>query len=100
MPYSNKHRAALAIDQPALDFPELLWKAYIDFEISKGEFERTRAQYERFLNRTKHLNMENTFGELPNNLKKRSKIYMEDGPAVHEEYIDYLFPEEMQANNL
>ena len=37
----------LAIDQPAL--------AYIDFEISVGEFERTRALYERLLNRTKHL---------------------------------------------
>ncbi|KAL6530874.1 Crooked neck-like protein 1 [Orobanche gracilis] len=45
----------LAIDQPALDMPELLWKAYIDFEISGFEFERTRALYERLLNRTKHL---------------------------------------------
>ncbi|KAG9132889.1 hypothetical protein Leryth_014832 [Lithospermum erythrorhizon] len=45
----------LAIDQPALDMPELLWKAYIDFEISECEFERTRALYERLLNRTKHL---------------------------------------------
>ncbi|KAL2544299.1 crooked neck protein [Forsythia ovata] len=45
----------LAIDQPALDMPELLWKAYIDFEISEGEYERTRALYERLLNRTKHL---------------------------------------------
>ncbi|MCD7445870.1 hypothetical protein HAX54_015595 [Datura stramonium] len=45
----------LAIDQPALDMPELLWKAYIDFKISEGEFERTRALYERLLNRTKHL---------------------------------------------
>ncbi|KAM3361450.1 hypothetical protein P3S68_016304 [Capsicum galapagoense] len=45
----------LAIDQPSLDMPELLWKAYIDFEISEGEFERTRALFERLLNRTKHL---------------------------------------------
>ncbi|EYU40035.1 hypothetical protein ABFS82_05G108900 [Erythranthe guttata] len=45
----------LAIDQPALDMPELLWKAYIDFEISESEFGRTRALYERLLNRTKHL---------------------------------------------
>ncbi|KAL3373788.1 hypothetical protein AABB24_005663 [Solanum stoloniferum] len=90
----------LAIDQPALDIPELLWKAYIDFEISEGEFERTRALYERLLNRTKHLNIENNFGELPKKLKKRRQIDMEDGPAVYEEYIDYLFPEEMPANNL
>ncbi|KAI3687458.1 hypothetical protein L1987_81154 [Smallanthus sonchifolius] len=45
----------LAIAQPALDMPELLWKAYIDFEIAEGEFERTRQLYERLLDRTKHL---------------------------------------------
>ncbi|XP_019091706.1 PREDICTED: crooked neck-like protein 1, partial [Camelina sativa] len=44
----------LAISQPALDMPEVLWKAYIDFEISQGEVERTRALYERLLDRTKH----------------------------------------------
>ncbi|RID54184.1 hypothetical protein BRARA_G01524 [Brassica rapa] len=72
----------LAISQPALDMPELLWKvlflsntlkesrnlrrllnrliiklsiiAYIDFEIAEGELERTRALYERLLDRTKH----------------------------------------------
>lgn len=27
----------LAISQAVLDMPELLWKAYIDFEIEKGE---------------------------------------------------------------
>ncbi|KAL0659480.1 hypothetical protein Bca4012_080065 [Brassica carinata] len=44
----------LAISQPALDMPELLWKTYIDFEISEKELERTRALYERLLDRTKH----------------------------------------------
>ncbi|CAA6661039.1 unnamed protein product [Spirodela intermedia] len=45
----------LAISQDALDMPELLWKAYIDFEISKGESGRVRQLYERLLQRTKHL---------------------------------------------
>lgn len=45
----------LAIDQPSLDTPELLWKAYIDFEISEREFDRTRALYETLLDRTKHV---------------------------------------------
>ncbi|PNX99598.1 crooked neck 1-like protein, partial [Trifolium pratense] len=45
----------LAIGQPALDMPELLWKTYIDFEISEFEFERARGLYERLLDRTKHL---------------------------------------------
>ncbi|XP_020098316.1 crooked neck-like protein 1 isoform X2 [Ananas comosus] len=45
----------LAIAQPTLDMPELLWKAYIDFEISEREYERTRQLYERLLDRTRHL---------------------------------------------
>ncbi|GBG68471.1 hypothetical protein CBR_g3016 [Chara braunii] len=45
----------LAISQPVLDTPELLWKGYIDFEISEGEIERTRSLYERLLERTKHV---------------------------------------------
>ena len=33
-----------------------VWQqAYIDFELSEGEFERTRELYERLLDRTKHL---------------------------------------------
>ena len=31
-----------------------VWQAYIDFEIAEGELERTRALYERLLDRTKH----------------------------------------------
>ncbi|KAF3333215.1 crooked neck-like protein 1 [Carex littledalei] len=44
-----------AIKQPALDMPELLWKAYIDFEISERNFENTRELYDSLLERTKHL---------------------------------------------
>ncbi|KAK0104776.1 NineTeen Complex (NTC) component [Cadophora gregata] len=45
----------LAIDQPVLDMPELLWKAYIDFEEEEGEYERTRKLYERLLDKTDHV---------------------------------------------
>lgn len=45
----------LAISQPALDMPELLWKAYIDFEFEEGERERTRTLYERLLEKSKHM---------------------------------------------
>lgn len=45
----------LAVDQPVLDMPELLWKAYIDFEEEEGEYERTRALYERLLAKTEHV---------------------------------------------
>nr|XP_010914300.1 crooked neck-like protein 1 [Elaeis guineensis] len=39
----------LAIAQPTLDIPELLCKTYIDYEISRGEYERTSQPYERSL---------------------------------------------------
>lgn len=45
----------LAINQPRLDMPELLWKAYIDFEISQDEPENARQLYERLLERTSHV---------------------------------------------
>ncbi|KAK4897261.1 NineTeen Complex (NTC) component, partial [Elasticomyces elasticus] len=45
----------LAVQQPQLDMPELLWKAYIDFEEDEGEYERTRRLYERLLEKTDHV---------------------------------------------
>ena len=45
----------LAISQPALDMPETLWKAYIDFEIVEESREGARALYERLLQRTQHV---------------------------------------------
>jgi len=45
----------LAISQNVLDMPELLWKAYIDFEEEEGEYERTRKLYERLLDKTDHV---------------------------------------------
>lgn len=45
----------LAIAQPRLDMPELLWKAYIDFEIGQDEPQNARQLYERLLERTTHV---------------------------------------------
>jgi len=45
----------LAVDQPQLDMPELLWKAYIDFEEEEGEYDSTRQLYERLLQKTDHV---------------------------------------------
>ena len=44
----------LAVAQPVLETPELVWKAYIDFEIGNEEWERTRALYRALLERSKH----------------------------------------------
>lgn len=45
----------LAVSQPVLDMPELLWKAFIDFEEEEEEYERARALYERLLLKTGHV---------------------------------------------
>ena len=45
----------LAIQQDILDMPELVWKAYIDFEEEEGEYEKTRDLYERLLAKTEHV---------------------------------------------
>jgi len=45
----------LAIQQTTLDMPEVLWKAYIDFEIQQEEYENARRLYHRLLQRTHHV---------------------------------------------
>ncbi|KDR21387.1 Protein crooked neck [Zootermopsis nevadensis] len=45
----------LAVNQPRLDMPELLWKAYIDFEVGLSETQKARELYERLLERTLHV---------------------------------------------
>ncbi|KAI3832263.1 hypothetical protein MKX03_011978 [Papaver bracteatum] len=44
----------LATEQLHLDMPELLWKAYIDFEISEHQYLNARALYEKLLIRSTH----------------------------------------------
>ena len=44
----------VGISQLELDMPELLWKAYIDFEEEEGEYDKTRDLYERLLEKANH----------------------------------------------
>eukprot|EP01038_Epipyxis_sp_PR26KG_P012813 gene12813-17176_t len=45
----------LAVNQLELDMPELLWKAFIDFEISEREYDNVRKLYERLLDKSSHV---------------------------------------------
>eukprot|EP00298_Acanthocystis_sp_HF-20_P028611 c7397_g1_i1.p1 GENE.c7397_g1_i1~~c7397_g1_i1.p1 ORF type:complete len:670 (+),score=269.04 c7397_g1_i1:38-2047(+) len=45
----------LAIAQPMLDMPEVMWKCFIDFEIANEAYDNVRDLYERLLERTKHM---------------------------------------------
>ena len=45
----------LAVEQPQIDMPEVLWKSFIDFETEQEEYEYTRNLYNRLLERTQHV---------------------------------------------
>jgi crooked neck len=45
----------LAIEEVAMNMPELVWKAYIDFEVENAELGKARELYERMLQRTTHV---------------------------------------------
>ena len=148
----------LAVNQPLMDMPELLWKAFIDFETEQEEFDNCRGLFERLLQRTQHVKvwlsyskfeiatgteegvgnarevfrrankahktasqteeramvleawreLERERGDaeslaevekvLPRRVKKRRKVYQEDGSdAGWEEYWDYVFPDDTSS---
>ena len=59
----------LAVNQPVLDMPELLWKSYIDFEIEQEEYGNVRNLYERLLERTQHVEVWLSFAKFEASLK-------------------------------
>ncbi|CAH8268222.1 unnamed protein product [Arabidopsis lyrata] len=79
----------LAISQPVLDTPELLWKAYIDFEISLGELERTRALYERLLDRTKHYKVWLSFAKFEASAAQDTDVILEHARAIFDRANTY-----------
>jgi len=44
-----------AVQQPVLNMPEQLWRAFVDFETEEEETDRARAVYRELLKRTKHV---------------------------------------------
>lgn len=53
----------LAVAQSYLDMPELVWKAYIDFEVGHGQVMTVRSVYRRLLDRSVHPKVWNSFAE-------------------------------------
>ena len=70
----------LSIQQPLLDMPEILWKAYIDFEIEEEEHDRVRSLYSSLLERTKHVKVWVSFAKFEAGIEEASRardIYRE-----------------------
>ncbi|KAL6911157.1 TPR-like protein [Trichoderma evansii] len=80
----------LAVSQPQLDMPELLWKAYIDFEEEEGEYKRTRELYERLLEKTDHVKVWISYAHFEINIP-------EDDEAEGEEQEEPPISEEAKA---
>jgi crooked neck len=60
--------------------PELLWKAYIDFEVDNDQIANARAIYKRLLERTKHVRVWISFAkfEVQNgNVKAARMVFKE-----------------------
>lgn len=53
----------LAVSQMELDMPEVLWKAFIDFEIGEKEADNVRRLYRNLLDRTSHVKVWISFAQ-------------------------------------
>eukprot|EP00088_Acartia_fossae_P033825 TRINITY_DN3467_c0_g1_i2.p1 TRINITY_DN3467_c0_g1~~TRINITY_DN3467_c0_g1_i2.p1 ORF type:complete len:741 (-),score=272.70 TRINITY_DN3467_c0_g1_i2:247-2445(-) len=73
----------LAIGQPRLDMPEILWKAYIDFEIEQEETDRARDLYKRLLTRTQHVKVWLSFAQFELQVEHEDRL--EEARHVYEE---------------
>ncbi|CAH0019392.1 unnamed protein product [Clonostachys rhizophaga] len=79
----------LAVNQPSLDMPELLWKAYIDFEEEEGEYDNTRELYERLLDKTDHVKVWISYAHF--------EINLPEGEEEEEEEEDRPVSDEAKA---
>ena len=103
----------VAIDQPSLDMPELVWKSFIgigrccspaaaqdrsdcnaDFEIEEEEYENARALYNSLLDRTQHVkvwcsfaNFEDSIGEVERAREVYRRAYKELKTADDKEEV-------------
>ncbi|KAF2231468.1 TPR-like protein [Viridothelium virens] len=83
----------LAVEQQTLDMPELLWKAYIDFEEEEQQYDRTRALYERLLEKTQHVKVWISYAHFEVNAPSAD----EEPPAEEEDEEEKPISEEAKA---
>jgi len=74
----------LTINQPDLDMPEVIWKAYIDFELSEAEYGHARSLYKRLLDRSSHVKVWIAMAQFELEYSSYSTESKEDGPTALE----------------
>ena len=75
----------LGIAQTTLDMPELVWKAYIEFEEYEEEYDRARALYERLLEKTNHVKVWINYAKFEINVPETGEAGDEGDRPVSEE---------------
>ena len=60
-----------------------MWQAYIEFEISEGEHDRTRELYDRLLDRTKHLKVWVSYAKFEATIPLDDGVVEEDDVIAH-----------------
>lgn len=66
----------LAVEQAKLDMPEIVWKAYIDFEIEIQEYNNVQSLYKKLLNKTQHVKVWLSYAQFEaNNPKNGDNIH-------------------------
>ncbi len=75
----------LGVAQPKLDSPELVWKSYIDWELSAARHEHARQLYQRLLQFTQHPRVYESFARFEyslGNVEAARAVYLQgiDGP--------------------
>ncbi|KAG5959517.1 NineTeen Complex (NTC) component [Claviceps cyperi] len=90
----------LAVNQPQLDMPELLWKAYIDFEEEEGEYDRTRELYERLLERTDHVKVWISYAHFEINIPEEGDDDNQGAEAAEDEELPLSEEAKARARNI
>ena len=83
----------LAVDQLRLDMPEIVWKAYIDFEIEQQEYDKCRELYNRLLAKTQHVKVWLSYAQFeannPENIENSKEKAREIYKKAYKELKNY-----------
>ncbi|ORY92420.1 hypothetical protein BCR35DRAFT_348818 [Leucosporidium creatinivorum] len=75
----------LAVNQPSMDMPELIWKSWIDFEFEEEEYSRVRELYERLLRRTSHVKVWVSYAQFEANAGRAEEEAIRGGGEEEDE---------------
>lgn len=73
----------LGTEQPKLDMPEIIWKAFIDFEIENEEYDKVRVLYEKLLAKTQHVKVWLSYAQFEANNPGNSDNSMEKARGIY-----------------